>query len=279
MKKSVIFLSLLLSETLFAGGIAFQVFPSSSGAIIGEKFPVKIKVFHPPALSVRKLIPPVKDDVAVRNIKYKKGATEDEIDFDAFFYTLGPAETGNFLVSIGTKTAKISSFKVNVKGKLSPKDLVLEKIRPQGPSPFPWLYLFLAVLILAGVFIFLRLRRRKSKEIPERQIPPEEWYLSALSKVNVEKSADIVADEVSDIFRIFLEKKWDIPAIFLSSEELLNEVKKRKINVEARMKVNAFLRNCDLAKFAKKETAATELKKLIKNAEDFVSVNFGEADS
>ncbi|MCD6412807.1 MAG: hypothetical protein J7L54_01490 [Elusimicrobia bacterium] len=279
MRKNLLFfvIFLVLGPSVEAEGIAFQVFPSSSGAIIGVKFPVKIKVFHPPAVSVRKLTPPARDDIVCGSIKYKKSATEDLITFDIYFYTIGETEVGPFFVLIGTKTARVSSFKVDVKGRLSQKDLALKGIRPQISAPFPWLTVALGVLILAGVILFFRLRKRKETKIPEKQISPEDWYLSALSKIDTARTPDTVADEISDIFRFFLEKKWRIPAIFLSSEELLAELKRRKTGTEARMKVAAFLRSCDLAKFAKKEAAKAELEKLRSNAEEFVRVNFGEA--
>ncbi|MFH1353503.1 MAG: LPXTG cell wall anchor domain-containing protein [bacterium] len=247
-----------------------QVFPSSATAVIGEKFPVKIKIIHG-SEPVGKIIVPRSQGVVFRNVLHKKGYREDMVDADAFFYDIGEVEVPPFQFAVSTKIISAGAFKVIVRGALSGKETELKKIRGQQGGGFPvWIIL---LIIASAALLFWILRRRKKKNVArEERVSPEEWYLAELAKIKTEDDAGRVLDHLSDLFRVFLEKKYALAAIYLSSGEIIAVLKKSKLESFVKMKVAAFLHSCDLAKFAKKNYEKNEIAELLEQAKSFSEI-------
>jgi len=266
--KTYLFTLLLFTASGFCieQGTVVQVFPSSTTAVIGEKFPVRIKIIHGDE-PVGKIIVPRSQSVIFRNVTHKKGYREDIVEADAFFYDLDEVEVPPFQFTVSTKIILSPSFKVDVMGALSEKEKELKKIRGQQGGGFPIWIILAVIAVIALLFWFTR--RKKQKATAKKQVSPEEWYFAELAKIKTEDEVGRVLDRLSDLFRVFLEKKYAFAAIYLSSGEIIAEMKKSKLTTDVKMKVAAFLHACDLAKFAKKNYEKKEIAGLFEQAKSF----------
>ncbi|MFH1958489.1 MAG: hypothetical protein ABIJ15_08460 [bacterium] len=251
-------------------GTIVQVFPSSTTAVIGEKFPVRIKIIHG-SEPVGKIIVPRSPAVVFRNVRHKKDYREDLVDADAFFYDLGEVEVPPFQFAVSTKIISAGAFKVIVRGALSGEETELKKIRGQQGGDFP-LWIILLIIAVVALLFWILMKRKKKNVTGEERVSPEEWYLAELAKIKTEDDSGRVLDRLSDLFRVFLEKKYALAAIYLSSCEIIAALKKSKLESFVKMKVAAFLHSCDLAKFAKKNYEKNEIAELLEQAKSFSKI-------
>ncbi|MBL7827274.1 MAG: hypothetical protein JNJ57_11625, partial [Saprospiraceae bacterium] len=120
-----------------------------------------------------------------------------------------------------------------------------------------WIGGILAILGLAFLVYWI-LNRRKQKQIMSRliQAPPHELALRKLDKL--EKEALWTKNQVKEhcaqltyIIREYLEKRYELPALESTSEELARRIEKTEFPVALRSELAHTLTSADLAKFAK----------------------------
>lgn len=127
--------------------------------------------------------------------------------------------------------------------------------------PLNFLLIFLillAVLILVLVTYFLIKKYKKKKEIVEEVviINPYDEALAALKNVEESKlpSKGLIKEyhtELTYIIRRYFERLLEIPALEVTSSELLNLLKSIKIPNEIYHELKIFFENADMVKFAK----------------------------
>jgi len=150
----------------------------------------------------------------------------------------------------------------------------------QPPAPSSWWIVLLsagALLVVTILSIAIRqwLKKRKKLSIPA-DADPLEWALSQLQALGqsipfTERNHKAHWSRMADIVRLYIEKVWEIPAQFLSTEELL-EILSRKEQYQAIVQdLEMLLRQSDLIKFAKEKTGQDIQRDHIELARKIVS--------
>jgi len=138
-----------------------------------------------------------------------------------------------------------------------------------------WTLLSLA-LLLAGYFLYHTLRKKKNafQPVPSPLTPEEEAFLhlrelfeSDLLKRGFIK---IYYLRLSEILRIYFEKRYKILAVEFTTVEILRELRHQHLETGLFQKIQYVLEASDLAKFAKWIPTAPETLQINKKAEEIV---------
>ena len=156
----------------------------------------------------------------------------------------------------------------------------LHDIRPALEIVSVWEYLgwAVAVLVLILIAYFLTryfLKKRRESKIIEASRPAVPAHV--LARQRLEASLDHLHDPrafcilVSEAIRYYLEDRFDLRAPERTTEEFLEELQtSHSLNVEHKQTLEAFLQQCDMAKFAKADMLGQELKSLYDIGVQFV---------
>jgi len=155
-----------------------------------------------------------------------------------------------------------------------------------GPMPepytfmeiLPWILLVLALggLIFAAFYFY---RKRKEKPIFKKEklkIPAHKKALDNMAHLRLKKlwQAGKVKEyysELTDIIRIYIEERFDVMAIEMTTGEIVDGLKEFAINDDAMRKLKDSLELADLVKFAKANPNALENDTCLNNGIDFVN--------
>ncbi len=159
-------------------------------------------------------------------------------------------------------------FRLNIIPVRAPEDTLLVDIKPLQKYPLQlpwWLYYLLAGLAAAVLLILLLHKTRQTEPTAEETekplmplVPDPAWRIALRSLEG------LIAEEMmfngrhklnhyrlSEILRLFLERKYRFAALEMSSSEI--EWVSQRIRVDSAPELNAFLQYCDRVKFAKYE--------------------------
>lgn len=129
-----------------------------------------------------------------------------------------------------------------------------------------WIWLGLACLVLAaGVYFWWRWNRKKQSQVkPVPVIPPHRR-----AKEKLTRALDFIHEPykfcgaVSDTLREYLEERFDLHAPERTTEEFLIELNtSMTLDAVQKARLEAFLNQCDLVKFARAEPVEAELRAL-----------------
>ena len=138
----------------------------------------------------------------------------------------------------------------------------------------PYVIWVILALLLVGLFIYY-LKTRKKPEIKEIEsintLPPYEEALEKLQELDDKllwQNNEIKKyySELTEIVRVFIEKELEIPALEITTFELIsllsdyNTPKNINITKETVHKLNALLQEADLVKFAKSTPLSHEIE-------------------
>ena len=145
----------------------------------------------------------------------------------------------------------------------------------------PYIIWVVLALLLIGLFIYY-LKNRKKPEIKEIEIintlPPFEEAIEKLQELDNKllwQNNEIKKyySELTEIVRVFIEKELEIPALEITTHELVsllsdyNNPKNIKPAKETIRKLNALLQEADLVKFAKSTPLSHEIEEDRRDAE------------
>lgn len=145
---------------------------------------------------------------------------------------------------------------------------------------------FGGIIILAGLILLITYiigkTRRKEKYEEEEVKPQIPAIITAREKLAQLKDSNIWQSgrykdyytDLTDIAREYLEGQFEIDAIEMTSEEILNEVKKIQLDNLIFNKLEKTLATSDLVKFAKATPNATENEEAFNNINSFVEESF-----
>lgn len=150
-------------------------------------------------------------------------------------------------------------------------------IEIRGGFPIePVLILFLAALTIMA-FVYFKKRKGKKEEplLPPR--PAEEIARSALKALKEMRLAEKKEIKeyyirLSDIIRIYVENRYKIFAMDRTTWELFQELKSKRIERLHAEKINDFLEECDMVKFAKYTPNEKEMEEAYNKAEEIVEI-------
>lgn len=137
------------------------------------------------------------------------------------------------------------------------------------------------IIVIIGILIFLYIKRRKEGKslIPRREKPkrpPHEIALDELNQLLQEqllKKGEIKQFyiRISEIIRYYIEGRFFIIAIEMTTMQLIDTMKQAEIEDEDVQLVEDFLMQCDLVKFAKYIPTPGEIQKVIDQAYEIVN--------
>lgn len=140
--------------------------------------------------------------------------------------------------------------------------------------------LFATILILglltAGYFLFQAFRKRKGALQPALPpMTPEEealQHLSELFESDLFKRGFIKMYylRLSEILRVYFEKRYTILAVELTTAEILRALRPQHLDTGLFQKIQYVLESSDLAKFAKWVPAPTEVLQINKQAQEII---------
>ncbi len=204
-------------------------------------------------------------------------------------WVLSPEKTGSYIfapmevsyVQAGqAKGIKTTPVYLDVRSVLKPGDLRgdIKDIKNPVHLPSPvWIFLTilgaLVVLVPAGYAVW-RWWKNRPKTAPP--LLPHEWALQRLdhllrSGLLAEGKFKEFTEELSGIFRVYVEKRFGLSAPERTTEEFVLEIKGRQeFSGEQRLLLRDFLTFCDMIKFAKYAPSEAEMNKGIAIVRGFV---------
>ncbi|HWP81348.1 MAG TPA: LPXTG cell wall anchor domain-containing protein [Bacteroidota bacterium] len=166
-----------------------------------------------------------------------------------------------------------------------PVDLQADIRDIKPPLDAPWLfedylpYLIILGLILLGVLAYFYFRKRRKSVQPETAakppIPPHTLALIQLRDLEDKRlwqqgKVKEYYSEVTEIIRRFFDGRFGIPALELTSDEVLQHMKKIAEAQHLFKQLQSFFTTADLVKFAKYEPTPAEHENELKIAYEIV---------
>ena len=123
--------------------------------------------------------------------------------------------------------------------------------RDLPPGPFPWLIVLSLVLVLLLVLAAVYYFRRKRKE---KQIPPRPPHETAMLRLDRLETAGLPARafyfRLSEIWRCYLEARFDLGALAMTSDELVPAMDALDIDPSLQASLKVLARESDPVKYA-----------------------------
>lgn len=118
---------------------------------------------------------------------------------------------------------------------------------------------FAALLLMLAGFYFWRRKKAGRGLLPQRVEPPRPAHEVALEQLKELEASSLLTEgkvkeyyiEISEIIRHYIEGRYFIVALELTTFELLQKLESENIEAESIRMIQEFLESCDLAKFAK----------------------------
>ncbi len=146
-----------------------------------------------------------------------------------------------------------------------------------------WGWVLIEILLpflLVAIWLYYRKRKKVKSVIVEIKppIPPDEAAINRLKALKDKKlwqqeEVKQYHSELTDILREYLEKRFNIPAMEQTSEEIFSSIKDQDITPQNKEILKEILLLSDLVKFAKQKPQAEDNEKSIENALVFVSAS------
>lgn len=162
----------------------------------------------------------------------------------------------------------------------------IKDIKPIYDEPFDWKWylpqIYIGLAILAGIIILIIVIRKLSKRKPQEiiviekpKIPAHINALATLEKIKEEAAwkdnrTKEYYSSIADTVRLYIEERFNINALELTSDEIIKIFKSQVIDSESKSKLSQILTLSDFVKFAKQIPIEAEHTLTLNNAFDFV---------
>jgi len=205
--------------------------------------------------------------------------------FDSGFWAIPPFE---FIIDNDTANP-ISTQALLLEVQTVPVDTAeasIKDVKPIYDEPFHWKeilpYIYwgagiLAVLTLFYFIIYRRLKNRKQIKVeePKVKIPPHIIAFRDLENIKnlklwQEGKTKEYYTAITDTIRIYIEGRYNISAMELTSDEIMAIMKSQVIDNVSKEKLKQILALADYVKFAKAQPIDVENELTLNNAFDFV---------
>ncbi len=213
--------------------------------------------------------------------------------FDTGYFVI-PSLPFGYLQDGDTAVAFIKSdpllmnvFTVEVDTTKDIKPIVRPMAQPYTIDEFlPWiLFAFALAVVIFAIFYFVK-RRKKNKPLFKKKekpaLPAHEQAFLDLDELKRKKlwQNDRLKEyhsELSEIVRVYIEGRFEIPAVEMVSHDIIEELNKTSVNKEIIGKLHATIELSDLVKFAKSGASALENDTCWNNCLDFIQETKQEA--
>ena len=149
---------------------------------------------------------------------------------------------------------------------------------------FPWILgLLLLVVIGFGIWFFLKRRKPKVDEngnvVKGPVIPPYTKAIDSLENLRQQKlwqagKTKEYYSSLTDIAREYIEGQFEVNAVEMTTDDILEEIKPLKFNAEVYAKFKDTMELADLVKFAKYAASNLENDIAMNNMTDFVNESY-----
>lgn len=138
-----------------------------------------------------------------------------------------------------------------------------------------------AILILTALAIMALIYFKKNKKAEEIKPlplkPPEEIARAALNSLKAMRLIErgLIKEyyiRLSDIIRSYIETRYGIFSMDRTTWELFQEMKSKRIERQHVDRINNFLEDCDMVKFAKYIPDQKEIGEIYKRAEEIIDI-------
>lgn len=221
----------------------------------------------------------------------KNGLIEDRVAYTISTFDVGefeiPPLTFRYTVSDDTTQHLLQTEKLKI---------VVESLKPseagdirdiKGPLSLPvsyrqlilWGSIALAVALLLSALYYVYQRKKAGKSLlPKKTEPPRPPHAAALEALHDLKSSSLLAEgrvkeyyiRVSEIIRRYIEGRYFICALELTTYELIERLRAADVEPEMVQLIQEFLDACDLVKFAKYRPTADENQQVLERAFEIV---------
>lgn len=277
MRTIVAIIAILLASVCSAQEVKLAARTDSTEYKIGEWINLHILGTFPTGIA--DLQPLVKDSVGsfeLLNVSADKPKSENSQIIQEWTFRLTQFDTGStfippvefrYTVEGDTTQRRVASSPVSlaIRGMQVDAKGDIKDIKPPVSAPWRfedlWPYLLaLLVLLLAGglYYYYRRVRKKKEEEfVPmERRIPPHELALMQLRELEDKRlwqqgRIKEYYSEATEIVRRFFEGRFAIIALELTSEEILQQLRRFDEVEPFRKNLVQFFTTADLVKFAK----------------------------
>ena len=145
--------------------------------------------------------------------------------------------------------------------------------------PYVLLFLASALIIGLGIWFIIRLRNKKPilpKLKEKEKIPAHIIALNALESLRLKKlwqqgEYKLYYSELSEIFRMYIENRWNIQAMEMVSDEIIQSLMQQNIETEHINNIQFTLHLADMVKFAKGQPLPDENQKAFNHVLNFVN--------
>ncbi len=204
--------------------------------------------------------------------------------FDSGYYAIPPFE---FVLNNDTSN-KLLTEALLLEVNSVPTDTSaakLKDIKAPFDEPFDWKwylpYVYIALAILTAIIIIILIVRRIKKNKPVEVIPEKPKtpaHITAFAALEKIKEEGIWKDnkikeyysEITDTIRLYIEERFNINALELTSDEIIHVFKSQVVDSESKAKLYQILTLSDFVKFAKQIPIEAEHTLTLNNAFDFV---------
>ena len=146
-----------------------------------------------------------------------------------------------------------------------------------GGFPVLVAVIFILAAITVAALIYFRKKRGKEEKSALPPAPAEEIARNALNALKEMKLIEkgLIKEyyiKLSDIIRAYLEDRYSVFAMDRTTWELFQEMKSKRIERLHVDRINDFLEDCDMVKFAKYMPSHKEIEEVYKRAEEIVDI-------
>jgi len=299
MKKIIIYLIVILLSnpfyTLIAQKYSSNAFTDSSHILIGDHLLLHLSFTGD--LKTKVLFPQLKDTcLSGFEIIEQAAITTDTIKnrityhqnilltaFDSGIYII---PTFQFYTTDSTLLSETAPLQITVHTVVIDSSSVIKGIKPPLKVPLTWKeilpYLLISISVMAviALLIFLLLRIKKKKPIlpfikEKPKTPAHLVALKALEALRLKKlwqqgEYKHYYSELTDILRQYLENRWNIQAMEMVSNEIIDALNKQNTEQELIQKIQYTLSHADSVKFAKGQPVSDENQLSFDNVVYFV---------
>lgn len=249
----------------------------SASIQIGEQARLRLSVAQPTNLQVSI---PILSDTITKGIEIVDIVKADTISLSDsriqvnYDYLITSFDSGFYFIPAYTYTAAGDTLSTAPLGlsvttvSVNPETDDIKTIKPIMDAPFYWSELFtwvgyvLLAFLVVGIIVLVLLKYVLKKKVPfidqtpQPVIPPHIVALEKLEEIKVQKiwqcgDIKVFYTQVTDVLRVYLEGRFGINAMELTSDEIMALVKKESGLNEVRAALKDLLTLADLVKFAK----------------------------
>ena len=293
--RTTLIILFLFSTLSLAQSVHVTARADSNNILIGDWLALHIEVEHPASTTI--VFPELPDSIEgfeiVRRAPASKKSTEHGVlesatfivtAFDSGMHVIPPLPVQ--YTSSGDSTKHFMEtlpIPVYVRGIAIDTTQEIKDVKPPLSLPLtladflPYLVGLAAAGGLVWLYVYVRAKRKKGESIlPEAPArPADELALEALRALESERlwqrgKIKEYHSQLTDILRLYIERRFRVTALELTSDEILSSGPIRLLTKDAREPLKEILTRADLVKFAKYQPLPEEHETSLKLADGFV---------